>query len=151
MGLMKRDGRGQVIRRVVPALLTCFFLFGANYAMDIAMARMGIDESKTIVNDLIIGVLGALAVYYYLSASYENLHFESAKERILLIGELNLRIRESLGVVTSSAMSDDRVARLRGIDEAIDRIDDILCDFQADERGGGKVKAASGSGRAGNL
>ena len=134
MGLTKKDGRAGLIRRVVPAVLTCAFLFAANYTMDIAMARMGIDESKTIVNDLIIGVLGALAVYYYLSASYENLHFQSARERILLIGELNLRIRESLGVVTSSAMSDDRVARLRGIDEAIDRIDDILCDFQTGGR-----------------
>ncbi len=134
MGLTKKDGRAGLIRRVVPAVLTCGFLFAANYTMDIAMARMGIDESKTIVNDLIIGVLGALAVYYYLSASYENLHFQSARERILLIGELNLRIRESLGVVTSSAMSDDRVARLRGIDEAIDRIDDILCDFQTGGR-----------------
>ena len=134
MGLTKKDGRAGLLRRVVPAVLTCVFLFAANYTMDIAMARMGIDESKTIVNDLIIGVLGALAVYYYLSASYESLHFENARERILLIGELNLRIRESLGVVTSSAMSDDRVARLRGIDEAIDRIDDILCDFQTGGR-----------------
>jgi hypothetical protein len=116
--------------RLVPAILTCILLFAANYAMDIAMDRIGMNGSKTIVNDLVIGILGAMAVFYYLSASYESHYFNFAKERILMIGQLNLRIRESLVAVTSSALSDDPGARLRGIDEAIDRIDDILSDFR---------------------
>jgi len=116
--------------RLAPAAITFVFLCGANYGMDIALDWLGIPASKTIVNDVIIGVLGAVAVFYYLSASRENHNFKSAKERIVLIGELNRRIRESLGVVSTSVMSEDREARLQGIDEAMDRIDDILCDFQ---------------------
>jgi hypothetical protein len=116
--------------RLVPAVLTCILLGATNYAMDIGMERIGMNGSKTIVNDLVIGLLGAMAVFYYLSASYESHHFEFAKERILMIGQLNLRIRESLVAVTGSALSDDPGARLRGIDEAIDRIDDILSDFR---------------------
>lgn len=117
--------------RLVPAVLTCILLCATNYAMDIVMERIGMSASKTIVNDLVIGILGAMTVFYYLSASYESHHFEFAKERILMIGQLNLRIRESLVAVTGSALSDDPGARLRGIDEAMDRIDDILSDFRA--------------------
>ncbi|HZC66256.1 MAG TPA: hypothetical protein VE545_06765 [Candidatus Dormibacteraeota bacterium] len=119
------------LERLVPAILTCILLFGANYAMDVAMDRIGMNGSKTIVNDVMIGILGAMAVFYYLSASYQSHHFEFAKERILMIGQLNLRIRESLMAVTGSALSDDPGKRLRGIDEAINRIDDILSDFRA--------------------
>jgi hypothetical protein len=150
MATTNSSARSRMLARIFPAVITFAVLFAANYSLEIALERMGSDVSKTIVNDLIIGVLGAVAVYYYLSASYESHHFESAKERILLIGELNLRIRESLGEVTSSALSDDRGARLRGIDEAIDRIDDILCDFQSEERSAVEVRAARGVGRVGN-
>jgi hypothetical protein len=118
------------LNRLVPAVLTCILLCGTNYAMDRGMERIGMSGSQTIVNDLVIGILGAISVFYYLSASYEHHHFEFAKERILMIGQLNLRIRESLVAVTGSALSDDPGARLRGIDEAMDRIDDILSDFR---------------------
>jgi hypothetical protein len=73
--------------------------------------------------------LGALAVYSFLSASRERDDFESAKERIILIRELNRRIREALVSVATSALSEERLARLQGIDEATDRIDDILTDL----------------------
>jgi hypothetical protein len=131
MASTREKHRTSLFNRLVPAVLTCILLCGTNYAMDIGMERIGMSGSKTIVNDLVIGILGAMAVFYYLSASYENHHFEFAKERILMIGQLNLRIRESLAAVTGSALSDDPGARLRGIDEAMDRIDDILGDFRA--------------------
>jgi hypothetical protein len=130
MASTREEHRTASPNRLVPAVLTCMLLCGTNYALDIGMERIGMNGSKTIVNDLVIGILGALTVFYYLSASYENHHFEFAKERILMIGQLNLRIRESLVAVTGSALSDDPGARLRGIDEAMDRIDDILSDFR---------------------
>ena len=130
MASTREKHRSASPNRLLPAILTCILLGGTNYAMDIGMERIGMDGSKTIVNDLVIGILGAIAVFYYLSASYENHHFEFAKERILMIGQLNLRIRESLVAVTGSALSEDPGARLRGIDEAMDRIDDILSDFR---------------------
>src|SRR5260370_12727691 len=97
--------------------------------MDLVMDRLGTNSSKTIVNDLAIGVLGAVAVYFLLAASRERDDFESAKERIILIRELNRRIREALVSVATSALSEERMARLQGIDEATDRIDDILTDL----------------------
>jgi hypothetical protein len=119
----------RVLDRVRPAVITGFVLGLANYGMDFVIDRLGTNSSKTIVNDLAIGVLGALAVHFVLSASRERDDFESAKERIILIRELNRRIREALVSVATSALSEERMARLQGIDEATDRIDDILTDL----------------------
>jgi hypothetical protein len=91
--------------------------------------RLGTTGSKTVLNDVAIGILGALAVFFFLSASQERQKFDSAKQRMVLIAELNWRVREAFGVVAASALSDDRWARLRGIDEATDRIDIILSEF----------------------
>jgi hypothetical protein len=142
MELVKGKLRLREFDRLVPAVITFVLLCGVNYGMDIALDWYGMPASKTIVNDVVIGVLGAVAVFYYLSASRENHNFKSAKDRIVLIGELNRRIRESLGGVTSSAMSEDLDARLQGIDEAIDRIDDILCDFRTEAKDGGASHAS---------
>lgn len=46
-----------------------------------------------------------------------------------LIVNLNRDIRSALEAVALSAMSGDRSTRLKGIDDATDRIDTILCDL----------------------
>ena len=117
------------VARIRYALLTGLVLCSANYAIDLLLDRLGTTGSKTILNDVAIGILGTLAVFFFLSASQEKQRFDSAKQRMVLIAELNSRIREAFGVVAASALSDDRLARLRGIDEATDRIDNILSEF----------------------
>jgi hypothetical protein len=117
------------VARIRYALLTGLVLCSANYAIELLLDRFGTTGSKTILNDLAIGILGALAVFFFLSASHEKQKFDSAKQRMALISELNSRIREAFGVVAASALSDDRFARLRGIDEATDHIDSILSEF----------------------
>jgi hypothetical protein len=77
------------------------------------MDRLGTTASKTLVSDVAIGILGALAAYF----------LRSSRER------QEWRIREALGVVATSALSEERMARLQGIDEATDRIDDTLTDL----------------------
>jgi hypothetical protein len=117
------------VARIRYALLTGLLLCSANYAIDLLLDRLGTTGSKTILNDVAIGILAALAVFFFLSASQERQKFDSAKQRMVLIAELNWRVREAFGVVAASALSDDRLARLRGIDEATDRIDTILSEF----------------------
>jgi hypothetical protein len=117
------------VARIRYALLTGVLLCSANYAIDLLLDRLGTTGSKTVLNDVAIGILGALAVFFFLSASQERQKFDSAKQRMVLIAELNWRVREAFGVVAASALSDDRWARLRGIDEATDRIDTILSEF----------------------
>jgi hypothetical protein len=130
----KKTKREYVLDRVRPAVITGIGLCLADWGMDFLMDRLGITVSKTIMNGVAIGIVGALAVYFFLSASHERSDFESAKERIVLIRELNLRIREALGVVATSALSEERMARLQGIDEATDRIDHILTALVSDAR-----------------
>lgn len=132
MTLTKKFARLRLLNRLGPAVVAGLILCFATYGLDFLMDRMGTNASKTILNDVGIGLLGCLVVYFYLSAVREKQNFESARERILLIGEINLRIREALVVVASSAMSEDRWARIRGIDEATARIDVILSDFKAE-------------------
>jgi hypothetical protein len=117
------------VARIRNALLAGLVLCSANYAIDLLLDRLGTTGSKTILNDVAIGFLGALAVFFFLSASHEKQKFDGAKQRMVLISELNSRIREAFGVVAASALSDDRFARLRGIDEATDHIDSILSEF----------------------
>lgn len=122
--------------RLLPAAISGTALSLVTYGLDFVMNRFGTSASKTILNDAAIGLLGALVVFFYLSADHEKRNFESAKERIRLIRKLNLRIREALVVISSSAMSEDRWARLQGIDEATDRIDLILSEFKEEEKTG---------------
>jgi len=135
--------------RLRPALITGIGLCLANYGLDFGLDRLRTSASKTILNDLAIGILGALAVFFFLSASRQKQNFESAKERIILIRELNLRIRDVLGVVVTSAMSEERTARLQGIDEAKDHIDDILCDLIAQPKAQAVPKDSSWAGQIG--
>ncbi len=136
MTLTGKSARRRWMDRLRPAAISGMGLGLATYGMDFVMDRFGTSASKTILNDLAMGLLGALVVFFYLSASREQQDFESAKERIRLIRKLNLRIREALVVISSSAMSEDRWARLQGIDEATDRIDMILSEFKEGEKTG---------------
>ena len=136
MTLTGKSARLRLMGRLRPATIAGIVLGLATYGMDFVMGRFGTSASRTILNDVAIGLLGALVVFFYLSASREQQNFESAKERIRLIRKLNLRIREALIVISSSAMSEDRWARLQGIDEATDRIDMILSEFKEEEETG---------------
>ena len=53
-----------------------------------------------------------------------------------MIGEINVRIRHALEAVADSAMSEDRLARLRCMDEAVDDIEVILSDFSTHQTRG---------------
>lgn len=95
--------------------------------MDIVMDWFGTSASKTVLNDLVIGILGGTAAFFYLKARCQNCDFATSKERLNLIGDLNRGIRGALGALAQSTLSEDRSARLKGIDEATDRIDTFLC------------------------
>jgi hypothetical protein len=129
MTVTKKFVRSWRVARVEAALLAGHLLCSANYTIDYLLDRLGTTGSKTILNDVVIGILGALTVFFFLSASHEKQRFDSAKQRMVLIADLNWRVREAFGVVAASALSDDRFARLRGIDEATDSIDTILSEF----------------------
>lgn len=115
--------------RMSPALLSGLILFAASFFTDIILHWIGTPAQARVFNHLAIGLIGALLILFFLSASYENQVYARAKERMRLIAEMNYRIRGALSLIEQSATLDDRDERLRGVDEAVRRIDVVLTDF----------------------
>jgi hypothetical protein len=68
-----RTAKGQrILDRVGPAVITGIGLRLANYGTDFLMDRLGTSASKTILSQVTIGILSALAVYFLLSPSRES-------------------------------------------------------------------------------
>jgi hypothetical protein len=113
-------------RRLEAPLLTGLVLFIASYTGDVILEWRGISLSSTILNNLATGILGALTLLFYLSASYEYYNYKRAKEQMALVSEVNRQVRDALLDITESAMVEDRAQRLMRLDEATERIDQVL-------------------------
>ncbi|HEV2315598.1 MAG TPA: hypothetical protein VGR94_09860 [Candidatus Acidoferrales bacterium] len=129
MRLNKPLPRWLSFERMSPALLSGLILFAASFLTDIILSWIGTPGQAKIFNHLAIGIIGALLILFFLSASYENQVYARAKERMQLIAEMNYRIRGALNLIEQSATLDNRDERLRGVDEAVRRIDVVLTDF----------------------
>jgi hypothetical protein len=121
--------RWMAFDRLKPALAVFIALFFASYVMDLILDRLGVSGASTILNDLAIGILGVLLLLFYLSASYENHNMARARERMILVAELNLHVRTSLIAIGNAAMLENKGERLRRIDEAMMQIDVVLTDL----------------------
>lgn len=115
--------------RVRPAAITGLVLFFASYAMDLLLERVGISGASTLLNDIAIGILGALLLLFYLSASYERAGLARLKERMLLVANLNRQMRETVSAIANSAMIDEREERLRELDRAMVELDAVLANL----------------------
>jgi hypothetical protein len=115
--------------RIKPALVTGLALFVTSYVGDMVLERWGTPVTATILDNVAIAILGALALVFYLSASYEHHNYERARERMMMVGEVNRQVRAALGAIAQSAMLEDRDERLRRLDEATERIDKMLSDL----------------------
>ncbi len=115
--------------RINPALVTGLVLFLASYAMDLILYRLNMPGAATVLNDVAIGLLGAMLLLFYLSASYRTQVMARGKERIILVAELNHHIRNALTLIGLSATLEDKQERLRLVDEASARIDRVLTEL----------------------
>ncbi|HXM16508.1 MAG TPA: hypothetical protein VN933_14785 [Candidatus Eremiobacteraceae bacterium] len=115
-----------VLRRLEAPLLTGLVLFIASYLGDVILESRHVSLTSTILNNLVVGILGGLTLLVYLSASHEYHTYKRAKEQMAMIGEVNRQVREALLDITESAMVEDRTERLMRLDEATERIDHVL-------------------------
>lgn len=115
--------------RLKPALFSGLVLFLFSYGADIALGWFRHPSYALIFNDLAVGIVGALLLVLYLTTSYENDAYARAKERMILVLELNHHIRRALSLIEESAMLEDRDERVRRVDEAIAKIDFVLTDL----------------------
>jgi hypothetical protein len=115
--------------RVKPALLTGIVLFMFSYAINIVMDWLHRPGKAVFFNNLAVGIVGAVMLLLCLSASYEAQMYARAKERMILIEELNHHIRQALMLIEEASMLDDRAERIQKMDEAISRIDVVLTEL----------------------
>lgn len=112
--------------RIKPTVVTVLLLFIVGYLMDFILYRLGVQGAETISNDLVIGVFGGAAVWYYLAATRERHNLARARERLALVTELNYHIRNALTVIGHSATLEDAGDRSRLVEEAVKQIDEVL-------------------------
>jgi len=115
--------------QIKPALTAGLILCSASYVLNLFLSRFGITGAATILDDLAMGLLGALLLMVYLSALYESQCHARAKERAILVVELNHHIRGALTALGYCVMLDDREERLRLYDDAVATIDRVLTDL----------------------
>jgi Asp-tRNA(Asn)/Glu-tRNA(Gln) amidotransferase A subunit family amidase len=115
--------------RVKPALLTGIVLFMVSYVVDVVMDWLHRPTKAVFFNNLAVGIVGAVMLILCLSASYEAQVYARAKERMILIEELNHHIRQALMLIEESAMLENRAERIRRVDEAIAKVDVVLTEL----------------------
>lgn len=115
--------------QIKPALTAGVILCSVSYILNLALSRLGITGAATLLDDLAMGLLGALLLLVYLSALYESQCHARAKERAILVVELNHHIRSALTALGYCVMLEDREERLRRYDDAVATIDRVLTDL----------------------
>lgn len=102
-------------------------LFGVSYLTDWILFALKMPGVSTLANNVVIG--GCAAVAAYIWARYEAERQARAREKMILIAELNYHIRNAVTLLGQSAALQDGPDKLRLIDEAVDRIDRVLTEL----------------------
>ena len=115
------------LERLGAALLVGALLFGVSYLADWVLFWLNVPGVGTILNNVVIGACAAVAAYIW--ARYEAECQARAREKMILIAELNHHIRNAVTLLGQSAALEDGPTKLRMIDEAVDRIDRVLTEL----------------------
>ena len=115
------------LERFAAAVLVGALLFGVSLLANWVLFWLKVPVVSTIANNVVIGVCGAVAAYIW--ARYEAERQARAREKMILIAELNHHIRNAVTLLGQSAALEDGPTKLRLIDEAVDRIDRVLTEL----------------------
>ena len=115
--------------RVTPALTVGGALFLLSFGVHFSLLKLGVPAAATVLDDLAIAVLGSFLFFFYVSAISVNQEYRRAKERIILITELNHHIRDALTVIQCSGGIANESDRAHCVEEAVQRIDWVLTDL----------------------
>lgn len=115
------------LERLGAALLVGLLLFIVSEFMDWLLYWMKISNVETIVNNVVIAVCGAVAAYIWVR--YEAERQARARDRMILVIELNHHIRNALTLLSQSATLQEGPEKLRMIDEALERVKRVLTEL----------------------
>jgi hypothetical protein len=104
-------------------------LFAVSYVADAVLYAMNIPAAATISNNIVIALMGAALVLMFLRNRHQREAADRAKERAIIIAEMNHHIRNAMTPLILGVSSDDINERLRTLDQATDRVDHVLTDL----------------------
>ena len=111
------------------AAVAALVLFAITYAMDALLYYLHIAAAETILDDAAIAVAGAAVLIFFLVQSHKNQIVSRAKERAIIVAEVNHHIRNAMTPLALVMASPDAGERLRILDMATDRVDHVLTDL----------------------
>jgi hypothetical protein len=109
--------------------VTAFILFAVSYAADVILDYLKVPAAATTANNVVIGLLGGAIVLIFLRNRHEREVMERAKERAIIVVEMNHHIRNAMTPLVLGVSSDDLGERLRTLDQATDRVDHVLTEL----------------------
>lgn len=115
------------MERAAAAITIGLVLFAVSYAAEVVLFWMGVPGARTIVDNVLIGFIGAAAAYLWVR--YEDERHARVREKMILLVELNHHIREALSMISESSLVHDEERRLRLVDEAVERVDRVLVEL----------------------
>jgi hypothetical protein len=111
------------------ALVAGLTLFTITYVAEAMLYYLDIAAAKTIVDDAAIAITGAGMLIFVLLQSPKNQIVARAKERAIIVAEVNHHIRNAMTPLALIMASPDARERLRILDMATDRLDYVLTDL----------------------
>jgi hypothetical protein len=104
-------------------------LFAITYVADAALSYLHIAAAETILDDAAIAITGAVILVFFLVQSHKNQIVARAKERAIIVAEVNHHIRNAMTPLALVMSSQDTGERLRILDMANERVDYVLTDL----------------------
>lgn len=108
------------------AVVAGLVLFAFSYVCDAVLYLLGIAGAKTVLNDVAIGIIGAILLVVFLSQSRKNQVVAQAKARALIVEEVSHYVRDAFTPLAQIMSSQDTAERLRILDMTTDRVDYVL-------------------------
>lgn len=111
------------------AVVAGLVLFAMSYVADAMLYYLGIAATATILDDVAIALTGAAMLVFFLVQSHKNQIVARAKERAIIVAEVNHHIRNAMTPLALVMASPDTGERLRLLDMATDRLDHVLTEL----------------------
>jgi hypothetical protein len=116
-------------RTATAAVVAGASLFLVSYVFDYVLYFLKIPEVETLSNNIVNGILGGALMLLFLRNKHEREVMERAKERAIIVAEMNHHIRNAMTPLIVGVSSDDLYERLRTLDQATDRVDHVLTEL----------------------
>jgi hypothetical protein len=111
---------------MIAAAVAGVVLFAVSYAADAILYMVKIPAALTVTDNIAIAAVGAAVVLIFVYHRHEQEVVARAKERAIIVAEMNHHIRNAMTPLVLGLSSEDVNERMRTLDQATDRVDHVL-------------------------